>query len=154
MPATARMPSTARPTTANLRILPPGGMSMGTGVGSDQWNTAATGKLPGSGISYPSPTELNLGSGTSWRACGESKRAPAQGRPRVYVGTVWQLSLARDVQSSVHAIPRTRTGRRTALSVGPIRRDVAASTGRCADAPGADPLDAVEQLPVCPQHGF
>jgi hypothetical protein len=40
-------------------------------------DTARKGKLPKSGVSYPSPTELNLDSGTSWRACGENKGTPA-----------------------------------------------------------------------------
>src|SRR2546430_3553857 len=77
-------------------------------------DTAATGKLPESGFSYPTPTGLNLVSGTSWRACGEDKGAPAQGRPPVYVETVSQLWLAHHVRTSVHVILRTGTARRTA----------------------------------------
>ena len=44
--------------------------------------------------------------------------------------------------------------RRTAWSAGPIRPDAAASTGRRASLRSRNPFDAVEQVPVRPQHGL
>src|SRR5436853_38187 len=79
MPATANRPSTARPITESLRILPPGGMSMGTGVGSDLYGHGRDGEVAQkSGFSYPSPTGLNLVPGPAGGRAGRTEERPRE----------------------------------------------------------------------------
>src|SRR2546421_9109538 len=134
MPATASIaPSTAAPTTASLRILPPGGMSLGAGVALDGGRAGRTGSararptpdVRGNSVAvFPHPRSSNI-------------------RPRGPL-PVWPVRALAVLSGRARSRQPDRNITHTVLT----RRSPNARSRR----PGA--LDPVEQLPVRPQHGL
>src|SRR2546423_4574 len=134
MPATASIaPSTAAPTTASLRILPPGGMSLGAGVALDGGRAGRTGSARG----RPNP-DVRGNSVAVFPHPRSSNIRPRGPRP------VWPVRALAVLSGRARSRQPDRNITHTVLT----RRSPNARSRR----PGA--LDPVEQLPVRPQHGL